>query len=384
MTELPREVAFYTDARAWGGAEVYLTQLLESARSAGLKSRVFCADREEARAWFEDLERRGFTVALFRPTKEFNPLGFFVAHRLLRGHRIVHFNKTHPRNCLPGIAAARWSGAEAVIATEHLATPPVSHVPLGRLIITLLVRLTNRLIDATIAVSELSRQELIENYSVQPSRIVTIRNGIDLTRFDAAFDVGAVRDGLGIGEGDQVGVLVGAFVARKGHRYALRAVPAIRKRIPRFRMVFAGSGPLEQELRAEAERMGAPDAVVFAGFRRDVPAVLAASDVLLLPSENECLPMVILEAMASGLPVIATDVAGISEAVEDGVTGRLVAAGDTEGLARAVIEILGDPDRAQAMGAAGRKRVETDFTAAKSAAAVFRLYEEILGWKGRP
>jgi glycosyltransferase involved in cell wall biosynthesis len=149
-------------------------------------------------------------------------------------------------------------------------------------------------------------------------------------------------------------------------------------------MVFAGSGPLEQELRAEAERMGAPDAVVFAGFRRDVPAVLAASDVLLLPSENECLPMVILEAMASGLPVIATDVAGISEAVEDGVTGRLVAAGDTEGLARAVIEILGDPDRAQAMGAAGRKRVETDFTAAKSAAAVFRLYEEILGWKGRP
>ena len=383
MPMCKRQIAFFTDARGWGGAETYLTQLLESARSAGMGPHVYCADRRNAGDWFKELRRRGFRIKLFRPTKGCNPLGFFVALGLLRGYQIVHFNKTHPRNCLSAIVAARASGADLVIATEHLAMVPVSHFPFGRQIVTLLVRITNRFIEKTIAVSELSREMLIKNYGMRPSKIVTIRNGIDLARFDVRSDVEAVRAGLGIRAEDRVGVMVSSFVPRKGHRCALRAMAAIRREVPRFRLILAGNGPLEHEIRAEIEKLGMSDAVVFAGFRRDIPAVLAASDLLLLPSEEECLPLVILEAMASRLPVVASDVGGISEAVENGVTGRLIKPGDAEGLARAVIEILGEPERAQAMGRAGRRRVEVEFAAERCAGAVFRLYEELLEEKRR-
>ncbi|MBN2565244.1 MAG: glycosyltransferase [Candidatus Eisenbacteria bacterium] len=378
MSTLPDEIAYFTDARAWGGAEVYLMQILAAARDRGVVPRVFCADRKEVDAWVEELKRLGYPVERYRPTKEFNPLGILIARRLLRGFRLVHFNKTHPRTCLPAIVAARTCGVGAVVATEHLALPPDSHFPFGRGIITLLVRTVNRLIDITVAVSSLSRDMLIKNYSIPVSRIVAIRNGMDVSRFNGPFDTDAVRAELGLGPSERVAVLVGRFAARKGHDCALSALAKARVDVPDLRMVFAGDGELEQEIRDQAARLGLGDGVVFAGFRRDVPRLLAASDLLLLPSEDECLPLVILEAMASRLPVIATDVGGISEAVEDGKTGVLISPADPDELSRALVDVLSDRERARAMGLAGRAKVEAEFSSDACASAVFSIYDDLL------
>ncbi len=383
MRHLPETIAFFTDARAWGGAEVYLMQLLASVRAAGVRPRVFCADRRDVDAWVEELERLGYPVERYRPTKEFNPLGYFIARRLLKGFELVHINKTHPRNCLPAVVAARLSGAKVVVATEHLALSPDSHFPMGRQIITFLVRCTNRLLDRTIAVSELSRDMLISNYHVPPERIVAIRNGMDVERFDEDIDAAAVRAELGLSSNHRVALLIGRFAARKGHNYAMRAMRLAAARVPDLRMIFAGDGELEGELRAEAAELGISDRVFFVGFRRDIPRLLAASDVLLLPSEDECLPLVILEAMSSRRPVIATDVGGISEAVDDGRTGILVSPRDVEGLADAMVDVLGDRERASAMGIEGRRKVEEEFSLEACAAAVFDVYEELLPEKGR-
>jgi glycosyltransferase involved in cell wall biosynthesis len=358
-------------------------QLLDSVRDAGLRPSVFCADRPDADAWIEELARRGHSVTRYRPTKEFNPLGYFVARRLLRGFELIHINKTHPRNSLPAVVAARMSGAPVVIATEHLALKTESHFPMGRQLITALVRWTNKMLDLTIAVSELSRGMLIKNYGVPPDRIIAIRNGIDVSRFDTKVDTDSVRAELGLSPDDRVAILIGRFAARKGHDVALRAVGPASERVPGLRMVFAGDGELEGELRNQAAAMGLGDRVVFAGFRRDVPRLLAASDLLLLPSEDECLPMVILEAMSARLPVIATDVGGISEAVDDGRTGILVRPRDPSGLANALVDVLSDPERAGSMGHEGRRKVEADFSLEACAAAVFKAYEELLEEKGR-
>ena len=383
MSHLPDTIAFFTDARAWGGAEVYLMQLLSAVRAAGLTPRVFCADRPDADAWIEELERRGYAVERYRPTKEFNPLGYFIARRLLRGFELVHINKTHPRDSLPAIVAARRSGARVVMVTEHLALAPDSHYPMGRWLITSLVRCTNRLLDRTIAVSDLSRDMLIENYRIPPDRIVAIRNGIDIARFDDDVDRDLVRIELGLSPSDRVAILIGRFAARKGHNYAMRAMRLASARVPDLRMIFAGDGELESELRAEAEQLGVSDRVLFVGFRRDIPRLLAASDVLLLPSEDECLPLVILEAMSSRRPVIATDVGGISEAVDDGRTGILVSPRDVEGLADAMVDVLGDREGACAMGLEGRRKVEAEFSLEACTAAVFGVYDELLSRKGR-
>ncbi|MBM3308048.1 MAG: glycosyltransferase family 4 protein [Candidatus Eisenbacteria bacterium] len=378
MTGLPRKIGILTDARAWGGAEVYLLQLAEAVRDAGWDLSIFCADRPAAAGWVRELEGRGLRVVRYRPTKEYNPLGYFVARRLLRGLDVVHVNKTAPRNSLPAIVAARRSGAAVVLATEHLAGPAISHYPFGQAAVTRLVRWTNGMLDMTIAVSELSRDALVREYGLDPSKVVVIGNGVDLARFDRAFDVGAVRSDLGIGRDDRVVTLIGELCDRKGQRYALEAAPRIRERVPGLKLLFVGGGGLERELRDAAERLGVSDVVVFAGVRRDVPAILAASDLLILPSEDECFPFAILEAMASRLPVVASDVGGIRDAVEHGVTGLVVAPCDVGALARAVTEVLSDPRRAKAMGSAGRAKVEAEFSVKVCTNAVLRLYEELL------
>ncbi len=379
---LPRRIAFYTDARAWGGAEVYMAQVTEGLKAAGFDPRLFVVDRREVDEWVEHLRERGLHVERFRPGKEFNPRVFFDGLKLLRGFEVVHFNKTNPRSCLPAVWAARFAGASVVIATEHVVLPPESNVLFGRRIITILIRLTNRLINTTIAVSELSRETLVRNYGISHEKVVDVRNGIDLSQFDTVFDTSAVRVDLDLGASDPVAVLVGRMADGKGHVSALRAIEEIRKRIPDYRLVFVGEGEVEEKLRAEAESLGLTTEVIWAGFRRDVPAILASVDLLILPSEEESLPFVILEAMGSRLPVVAADVGGVSEQIEDGVTGRLIRPRDAAGLAEAVIDMLNRPDRGKSLGEAGRRKLEAEFSIEASVGRVLEIYREIYARHG--
>jgi len=374
----PVRIAYYTDPRGWGGAEVYLTDLVTRIGKHGYEPHVFCADRHESGAWADDLALRGVPVTRFRPRHDLDPRGLTDGLRLLSGYGIVHVNRPHPRTCLAGVAAARLVRARVVV-TEHLAGRPVSHYPCGAAFLTRLIRCVNRAVDRTIAVSELSRRMLERNYGIPDGKLIAIRNGTDLSEWGAPGNAGAVRESLGIDPEDFVAVHVGAMIERKGHQVALLALPDILQREPRFRYVFVGEGELEEELRAEAARLGVADSVVFAGFRRDVPAILSASDLLVLPSDIECLPLVILEAMASRLPVVATDVGGVSEAILDGITGRLIRPRDPDGLTAAVLDVLESPGRGREMGEAGRRRAREEFDIDACVAAVAATYDEVLG-----
>jgi glycosyltransferase involved in cell wall biosynthesis len=181
---------------------------------------------------------------------------------------------------------------------------------------------------------------------------------------DPARDVGFAADALNV-------AVVAAFEERKGHAVLVEAARTLG---PRVRFALAGDGEaLERTRRAAADLPN----VRFLGRRPDVPAILAAADALVLPSlANECLPYAILEAMAAGLPCVGTDVAGIPEEIEDGVSGYVVPPGDAPALARAIGRLADDPAAAKAMGAAGRRRVESHFT-------VERMMDELTAlWRG--
>lgn len=377
----PKRVAFYTDAKAWGGAEVYLTQLARGLDEAGWCVTLFTSDRRATDAWVEDNERIGIGGARFRPTRVIDRGGFREALRLFKGFELVHFNKTSPRTCLPGIPAARRAGARIVVSTEHIAAPPESRYPFRARQLTHLIRRANRLLDRIIVVSNMSRRTYIESYEADPSRILTIHNGVDLSRFTREPGSGAPLTDLGLEVGDSVAVVIGRLCAGKGHETALAAAPAICEKVPRFKLLIVGSGPLQEELKRQAQERGVADAVVFAGFRGDVPALLAACDLLMLPSDAESLPLSVLEAMAAGLPVVATDVGGISEAVDDGTTGVLVAPGDPAALAAAAVGVLASPQRSLEMGRAGRAKVEGEFSVGRCIRSVISLYEELLAAK---
>ena len=171
--------------------------------------------------------------------------------------------------------------------------------------------------------------------------------------------------------------VVGRFVPQKSHWLFLEALHEVRRSHPEAQGWLVGDGPLRAELEAQAVKLGLlGDGVKFLGQRRDVPAMLKASDAFVLPTAvREGLSLSILEAMAAGLPVVAADVGGNRELVEDGKTGLLVVPGDIASLAAAMRRVIEDPEQARNWGRQARTQVLSGFTLDKMVREYERLYE---------
>jgi glycosyltransferase involved in cell wall biosynthesis len=169
-------------------------------------------------------------------------------------------------------------------------------------------------------------------------------------------------------------VVVARLSPEKDIATLLGAVALAAREHPPLRLEIAGDGPLRAELEAEASALGIADRVTFLGEVGDVPALLWRASLLALSSRTEGIALTLLEAMARGLPVVATAVGGNPEVVEDGRTGLLVPPGDSQALARAIVELIGDPERALRMGRDGRLRVERAFDARRMVADYEALY----------
>ena len=187
----------------------------------------------------------------------------------------------------------------------------------------------------------------------------------------------AVLRALGVPAGAPVVGNVAALTGHKDQATLLAAAARVRDRVPSARFVIAGQGELEQDLRARARALGLDDRVVFAGFRKDLDQVIPAFDVFCLSSHMEGLGTSLLDAMCYGRAVVATSAGGIPEAVEDGVTGRVVPPRDPEALATALADVLLDPGRRAQMGAAGRARFLARFTAERMVEETLAVYAEI-------
>jgi glycosyltransferase involved in cell wall biosynthesis len=170
---------------------------------------------------------------------------------------------------------------------------------------------------------------------------------------------------------------VAALTAHKDQATLLAAAAAVRARVPSVRFVIVGEGELEARLRAQAEALDLGASVVFAGFRSDLDAVLPAFDVFCLSSQMEGLGTSLLDAMCYGRAVVATAAGGIPEAVEDGVTGRVVPPRQPEALARALAEVLEDREQRERLGAAGRRRFLDRFTAERMVDETLAVYGEV-------
>ena len=169
----------------------------------------------------------------------------------------------------------------------------------------------------------------------------------------------------------------------KGIEVLLEAVPEILRRVPRARFVFVGDGPLRSSLDNQARSMGLGGCIRWLGFRRDIPALLEATDLFVRPSLEDAFPTVLLEAMAMGLPVVASRVGGIPEIVIPGQTGTLVEAGDAPGLAQAVSDLLLQPTERAACGEAARRRAQAEFSIQNWLSRLEALYREAMVEKRR-
>jgi glycosyltransferase involved in cell wall biosynthesis len=235
-----------------------------------------------------------------------------------------------------------------------------------------LLALARRTCDARlVAVSDGARKSYLETGWDRPERVVTIHNGIALAPQPGAGR--AVREELGLAADDLVVATVSAMRPEKAHDVTLAAI----ERVPGVRLLVVGDGPGRAEVERAAAALG--DRVVLAGYRADVMAMLDAVDILVNPSRSDAFPSALLEAMAAGVPVVASAVGGIPEMVDDGVTGLLVDSPPRpDAVAEAVGRLAEDPELRRRLGAGARDRFEARFSADRWAARLRELYEQVV------
>ena len=244
--------------------------------------------------------------------------------------------------------------------------------------------MTYRRNQRVLAVSDAVAASIEPRWWCGPSRwqpqVETLHHGVDLRRISRGPEArSAARDALSLADEALVVGTVGNLTAQKDHAGLITAFEMVHRRHPAATLLIMGSGPLENELRGQAEASGLQQAVRFLGSRPDVLALLPGLDLFVLGSRYEGLPIALLEAMASGIPAVATRVGGVAEAVRDGVEGLLVEPRDPHSLAEAMAALLNDASERARLAAAATARIETDFSIDRAVQRIEEVYTQALG-----
>jgi glycosyltransferase involved in cell wall biosynthesis len=364
------------DSLASGGAELLLAELAVVAPAAGIEMSVgYLEDRggSPAAARLREvgvqptlipIPPRMYTSALFRVRRHLAEVRPDVVHTHLGASDV-----------LAGLAA-RSLGIPSVSTVHSLGTgADAPATARGRARNRVYALGTRASAARLVAVSESARQEVLRRDGYAPERVVVINNGV--ARRPAPGAGPYVREQLGIGPDEPVVATLSTLRPVKGHEVAIAAMAEITRRVPGARLVVVGEGESRPALERAAAELG--PVVKFAGFRDDVMPVLDAFDVLAHPSRQEAFPTTLLEAMAAGVPQVATAVGGIPEIVDDGRTGLLLPAPpEPAELAERVVRLLGDPELRARLAAAGRERFAERFGADAWAQRLRALYLEVL------
>ncbi|UCC67890.1 MAG: glycosyltransferase family 4 protein [Armatimonadota bacterium] len=355
----PLRIVQYITPSHIGGAEVHVSALSERLRARGHQVTVVCP---KGRALVAELAARGLRLRTPRTMGKLDPVTLARLVRWLRQDRtqVIH---THLSTAsLLGSFAARMRGIPALATVHGLNT-----------------RTCFNWAHAIIAVSNAVKQHLVAQ-GMAPDRITIVHNGVDLRSMSRADESASVKETWRIPAGAPVLITVGRLTPKKGHRDLMQALASL-ARDPRWsnlRLLIVGAGALLPALERDAEWLGLAERVVFAGFQRDVLPFLQAADIFVLPSIQEGLSLSALEAMALGKPVVACRVGGTPEVVVDGETGVLVSPSQPDELGDALARLLEEPDRARAMGEAGRRRVRAAFDFEQMVSKIEDIYRRVI------
>jgi glycosyltransferase involved in cell wall biosynthesis len=299
---------------------------------------------------------------------------------LIRSERIdlIHAHLTYAS--IWGALASRLTGIP-MLATLHVAPSPEPPWTRSRIREWLMCATLNQWSAGVIAVSAAQRDAYVQAGRIDPVKLRVVHNGIDVQAFASprGDEQDAVRREFGFPSGALVIVTVAVLRdARKGIHVLLQAARGVIEEVPEAYFLIIGDGRLKPELQAQAEAEGVAGHVRWAGFRRDVPALLAGSDLFVLPSLEESFPTVIMEAMAAGVPPVSTCADGIPEIIDSPSTGRLVEPGNWAALQGAIVDLLRHPETLAQIGTAAQQRAHETFSTEAWVRRVSEIYSEIL------
>ena len=373
----PLRVTYIVPDLAIGGAERHAVTLMSQLDPARFAGRIICLGREGGLS--STVAQSVGLRALGRTKRQAVSTLIDLILELRRHRPDVVIVRGYNAELLGRIAALVRRVPRVVVWVHHCDDIE----PRGAL-----RRLGDRLLDpitsAYFGVAQAQISFLTGELGLPAAKVRIVHNGVETALFGHP-ELPEVRAELGIAEDDLVVGILAALRPEKDHETFLEAAALVLRRTPRARFLIVGDGARRSGLEAHARRLGIADRVVFAGFRDDVAAVLAALDVFVLCSYTvECFPMALLEAMASSRPAVCTAVGGVPEMLADGETGYLVPPRDPPALAGRLVDLLEDPSRRATFGRAARTRVEEQFTLDRSVRAAESLLEVVAGRQTPP
>ncbi len=360
-----RRVVHYVDSAVFGGNEEAALQLMASLDRDRWEP-VLLHHPDAGHRLVDGAANAGVRTVPVPRVAPGRLAGVWRLRRAIRAERpqVVHAHLSWPLACRHGVLAAWLARVPAVVGTAQLYLEPGS---VGQ------TRLALRPLRRVIAVSREVKDRYQRELGYPSERLAVVRNGIRVPPSVRAADP-ARRAEMLRGGSDYLVLTPARLHPQKGHAYLLAAAALV----PEATFVLAGDGPLRGELEALAGELGIAGRCAFLGERADVADLLAAADLFVLPSLYEGLPLSVLEAMAARRPVVATAIGGTDEAVAHEETGLLVPPRDPPALAAAIRRLLHDPALADRLAAAGRQRVEREFSAESAARRVMEIYDEVL------
>ena len=358
-----KHVLFYTDTPNLGGAEKHMLLLAKHLHQKGVGVSLAYGRYSRISKLHDAFAKYCQPIYVLNTLHKHDPRHYTQLKQILAKHKfdLLHLHLWNPGSCRYAFFAA--PKGLPIVTTEH---DPFELTGLKGFLKQKCLKKTMR----TIVISSDNFKLLDGFYEFPKERLELVHNGIEIDKFLDNHD----KADLPVRKDHQVIVCVAELHHRKGHRYLIDAFQKVQAHFPRLSLVLVGTGPAASELK---DRYSQVPNLHFLGWREDIPQILRASDVLVLPSLKEAFGQVLLEAMASGVAVIATDNGGTVDIIRNGITGRLVPPASSEAIAEALTMVLKNPERKKDMEKAALASVKADFTAEKMAEKTLAVYKKV-------
>lgn len=366
-------IGYVLHAMPVAGAEVLTAETIRRLRGH-IHPTIFCLDSVGLLG--EQLREEGVEVLCLdrRPGRDWRLVGRLRRAITQRGIHILHAHQYTPffYSALAKLSLLRHR--PRLIFTEHGRHFPDIVPPLRR---TINRWLLSPLADAITACARFSADALAQNDGFPRHRIEVILNGIDVSRYNRHPDRASLRARLGLASNRRYLLTVARFHPVKDHATLLKAFAQVAAQRDDVDWLLAGDGPLRGDLESLATSFSVRTRVHFLGIRQDIPELMRAADLFAMTSLSEAASLTLMEAMASGLPVVVTAVGGNPELITDGVDGLLVPRADVDATTKALLRLLDDSSLAQMLGTAARQRAERNFRLEHTIAAYVELYRRL-------
>jgi len=380
----PLSVAQVLEATAGGTGQYLMDICLGLPRERFRQSAVISLERDPGFALAADrLSEAGVAVEIVPMKREISPLADMRALRSLTDlFRRQHFDVIHCHSSKAGFLG-RWAARKArsqaaVVYSPHAFAFQMRVCPRRRWLYVQLERWAGRWTDLLVCTCEGERSLAVENRIVPPERTAVVPNGVDLSRLVVGADGNAFREELGVPAEHRLVGSVGALAPQKGHSYLVEAARIVLEELPDTTFLVAGEGPQREKLTAQAQDAGLGERLQLLGQRDDIPRLLASLDLFVLPSLWEGLPYALLEAMAVGVPVVASDITGVTDLVRPGDTGWLAPPADAAALAATIVRALSQVQASAVMAGRARELVATEHTRERMLSALAEVYEGLV------